>query len=156
MCIISAIICSDFRNGASQPHTIVQKLQSCYAGGGVRKALISQDARLDPAFCQQQGWTDASYGYAVGGAQPLGPSRHQSLRSSPDAQAYEGVCNSKSAVPQHQHRRQPGGESGRLAAYRPDVRQADRSGRSCNRANEPHRAVATVANSRETASRLSC
>ena len=115
------------------PHTIVHILQSCCAGGIARKvAPISQDARLDPAFCQQQGWTDAGYGFAGGGAPPHYPSRQQSLRAGADAQAYEGDCNGKSAVQQHEHSWQPGGKSGRLAAYRPDLRQADMSGRSCN------------------------
>lgn len=74
---------------------------------------------------------------------PPGPSWQQSLRSDAGAQAYEGDCSGKSAVQQHSG--QPGGKSGRLAAYRPDVRWADRSGRSYNRANEPHSAI--VANS---------
>ena len=33
--------------------------------GIVNKVGVSQDARLDPAFCQQQSWTDAGYGFAV-------------------------------------------------------------------------------------------
>lgn len=126
------------------PHIIVHVLQSCCVGGTARKvAPVSQDARLDPVFCQQQKWTDAGYGYAVGGALPHSPSQ-QSLRAGADAQAYEGDHSRKSAVQQHSG--QPGGESGRVAAYRPDLRQADRSGRSDTGAIDSH-----VANSNETA-----
>ena len=131
--------------GVIYPHTIVHILQSCCVGGIVRKvAPVSQDARLDPVFCQQQKWTDAGYGYAVGGALPHGPSSQQSLRADAGAQAYEGDHSRKSAVQQHSG--QPGGESGRVAAYRPDLRQADRSGHSDAGAIDSH-----VANSNETA-----
>ena len=103
-------------------------MQSCCAGGILSKVLVSQDARLDQAFCQQQSWTDAGYGFAVECAQPHAAAQQQGLLGTTGSQAGRGDGNSASAVKQQGHRGQPGWGSDSLAAYRPADRRADGTG----------------------------